>query len=537
MPGGSKSRKQRGSSWHVAIGFVAAAVLLGLCFAAWHLHTPQHDAGVGGQLRANSNRGATAAKGSAGRAWGSHHALGPPVHIVLCTDDTDLRALLVAIKTAIATAEDPRRFVFHVVTATELAPLFDALLRLHVKGVTVQIHHDPQVEARIKAMVPYKAASSTTVRAGLASPFNFASFFLHDYFSEAIDAKSLDKVIVLDTDVVVRGDLAELLDVDLAGQAVAAVKDCKTRYEDVFNLPEIAKFSSSGLEPRECVLQRGVHVVDVLRWRERDLASKVEVWLRRFRDAEDILWHEGFAQPAWLLAVDGSYKELDPLWNCYNLGKPTSNYEEAAAVRRMGFDHKALLYDLTIALSKKYGTMKPFVSTCAPAAKLLHFSGELKPWLAEVWLPRTPAPVCFIPLDLKIPNRTGPEYMTVLHGETQRLVRCYELWWVHLNIDEDCSLKDLEKEWVEDEQMWHDELKRDLKAKKEAAELKKQEMEAKKKQEEEEAEKAKKEGKSKEDDAQKKAQEPEPEDVQESPDGFGDEDEEEDASAGNDGEE
>lgn len=383
-------------------------------------------------------------------------AAGPPIHIAFCTDDTDLRGLVVAMKTAAAATGDPRRLVFHIVTSTGLAPLVTTMLNTYAKGVQFEVLQDTDLEVRLTAMVPYRPTSTIMNNQELGSPFNLAPFFLDELLTDA----EVKRVLYLEPDVVVLGDVAQIFDMDMKGKLVVAVKDCFRRFDDVLNLAQLARLGFSKFDPQSCMLQRGVHLLDLEKYRAQHLRAKVEPWFTRYRDGEEDLWYEGLAGAPFNLIVGDDYLELDPMWNCFNLGEPEMGFEQVKAVRQLGFDHKSLLYDLDLEIADKTGSMTPHLSVCSSTAKVLHFSGMLKPWLREVWL-GTPAPMCALPADFQAPERQIDTKETTLKGQPFKIMACVELWVGQLSEQEDCALKDFDKEWIGEELRWYNYYKKE----------------------------------------------------------------------------
>eukprot|EP00959_Pyramimonas_sp_CCMP1952_P393422 8243319-Pyramimonas_sp.AAC.2 len=85
-------------------------------------------------------------------------------------------------------------------------------------GVKVQIDSTSLNEASLKQHIHFQAANGA--RKELASVYNFASFYLASLFG------GLPRIIYLDTDVIVQGDVLELATLDLMGNPIAAVEDC-----------------------------------------------------------------------------------------------------------------------------------------------------------------------------------------------------------------------------------------------------------------------------------------------------------------------
>merc|ERR1719401_3042463 len=135
----------------------------------------------------------------------------------------DLRAVAVAIRSAFSSAAEPKRLVFHIVTSPDLGPLFSDLLRSHLPGVRLEVHHRAEVQERLEAFAAAAGVASAGAQDAPPTPMSFAPLFLHEFLQERSDGKrfSAHRVISLDTDTVVLGDVAELHDLDLQGRPCA----------------------------------------------------------------------------------------------------------------------------------------------------------------------------------------------------------------------------------------------------------------------------------------------------------------------------
>ena len=86
----------------------------------------------------------------------------------------------------------------------------------------VQIDSSSLNEANVKNQIHFQAANGA--RKELASVYNFASFYLASLFQQ------LPRIVYLDTDVILQGDILELATLDLKGNPIAAVEDCSQVY-------------------------------------------------------------------------------------------------------------------------------------------------------------------------------------------------------------------------------------------------------------------------------------------------------------------
>jgi lipopolysaccharide biosynthesis glycosyltransferase len=143
------------------------------------------------------------------------------------------------------------------------------------------------------------------------------------------------KVIWLDCDLVVTGDLARLWDAELDGHALLAVHDP--------GVPTLA--SRDGVGPRRELgladdakyFNAGVMLINLELWRRERVAERALEYLHRFHDR--VVFHD---QEALNAVLAGRWGELDPRWNRMTNPALPAPHEE------------------------------PFV---------YHFTGHLKPWM------------------------------------------------------------------------------------------------------------------------------------------------------------
>ena len=145
----------------------------------------------------------------------------PQGHVFLCSDEQDLRPLLAAINSTATNCRNPESLTFHVLVPQSIhKPLEEAMARWF-PHVTVDIDSKSLDENAITKRIAFFAAAGA--RKELANPYNFASFYLAENY------RHLPRIIYLDTDVIVQGDVLELAEMDLHGHPMAAVGDCSQR--------------------------------------------------------------------------------------------------------------------------------------------------------------------------------------------------------------------------------------------------------------------------------------------------------------------
>jgi len=147
--------------------------------------------------------------------------------------------------------------------------------------------------------------------------------------------KDHKKVIVLDTDVIVKGDISQLWDEDLDDQYVAAAQNLDWF---VSSSRGLMNYKQLGLDPKLKYFNAGVMVVNLENWRRDATASKILHYL--VENDDYIRWCD---QDGLNAVLAGQWKEVDALWNYEAIPNP---YDEEKICK----------------------------------ANILHFTGPKKPW-------------------------------------------------------------------------------------------------------------------------------------------------------------
>jgi lipopolysaccharide biosynthesis glycosyltransferase len=186
-------------------------------------------------------------------------------------------------------------------------------------------------------------------------PERLAHLGTHPQFSHATYARLLApellgrnvrRMVYVDSDVLVRGDLSPLLTIDLGGAPLGAVRD--------FTITTTDHIMSGVRQPvlRRHYFNTGVLVIDLARWRRTDVGGRALTYAAQGN--EPLAWPDQDA----LNAVTEQWCELDYRWN----------FQHARLFREprpSGDDLATELYEQRIALYE--------------SATVLHFTGH-KPW-------------------------------------------------------------------------------------------------------------------------------------------------------------
>ncbi|KAE8699929.1 putative galacturonosyltransferase 3 [Hibiscus syriacus] len=154
----------------------------------------------------------------------------------------------------------------------------------------------------------------------------------------------LEKIVFLDDDVVVQKDLTPLFSLDLHGNVNGAVETCLEAYHRYFKYLNFSNpIISSKFDPQACGWAFGMNVFDLVAWRKANVTARYHYW--KEQNTDKTLWKLR-TLPVGLLAFYGLTEPLDRKWHVLGLG-----------------------YDLNID------------NRLIESAAVIHFNGNMKPWL------------------------------------------------------------------------------------------------------------------------------------------------------------
>lgn len=185
----------------------------------------------------------------------------------------------------------------------------------------------PEIFASIKSTFPYlnfkvyrfdsnrvRGKISKSIRQALDQPLNYARIYLAD-----IIPSDVNRIIYLDSDLVMVDDIAKLWEVDLEKNVLAAPEYCHANFTkyftDLFWSDHNLARTFDGKQP--CYFNTGVMVVDVDKWRQGEYTQKVEEWMGVQKQKR--IYHLG-SLPPFLLVLAGNIKGVDHRWNQHGLG-------------------------------------------------------------------------------------------------------------------------------------------------------------------------------------------------------------------------
>ncbi|KAJ7555224.1 hypothetical protein O6H91_05G027300 [Diphasiastrum complanatum] len=271
-------------------------------------------------------------------------------------------ATSVVVNSVVKNANEPQKHVFHVVTD-----------KMNIGAMTVWFKVKPPKKAHIevKSVEDYSFLSSSYVPVlrqlestklqHLNSNSKMANATKHVPNMKVHNPKSLSmldhlrfylpemfpklqKILFLDEDVVIQKDLTGLWKIDMEGKVNGAVETCFGsfhRYEKYMNFSH--PLIKSKFDPNACGWAYGMNIFDLHAWRLEKCTEEYHHW--QTLNENRTLWKLGTLPPG-LMTFYKTTKPLDKFWHVRGLG-----------------------YNPNINIDK------------IKNAAVIHFNGNLKPWL------------------------------------------------------------------------------------------------------------------------------------------------------------
>jgi len=234
-------------------------------------------------------------------------AHGDPV-VAVAADEAYAIPLGVTVRSAIGRLGAQRRLRVFVVDGGLTPASRERLLRSWDPG-----------RARVEWLVPDRSATRDLPSGGHMSLATYARILLARLLPQ-----DLERVLYLDTDVLVRADLCDLWSRPLEGHTCLAVQDAGTPFVDaeqalpgyaargahVLTPRPIENYRDLGLDPRAPYMNTGVLLMDLELWRAEQVEARVLRCL-----AENRRWVRFWDQYALNVVLSGRWGALEPRWN------------------------------------------------------------------------------------------------------------------------------------------------------------------------------------------------------------------------------
>ncbi|KAB2067460.1 hypothetical protein ES319_A09G228000v1 [Gossypium barbadense] len=266
---------------------------------------------------------------------------------------TNVIASTVVINSTVMHARDSMNQVFHVLTNGQnyyamkhwfLGNTFkDAIVEVLNIDPFIPDFYDKTTPSHLNLPTEFRVSFHGINNASaMHSRTQYISIFSHSHYLLPEIFKNLEKVVVLDDDVVVQQDLSTLWSLNMGQKVMGAIQICSVRLGQVRSY-----LGESNFHKNSCTWMSGLNVIDLARWRKLGISETHWKLVK-----EQVSKKEGSAALASLLTFQDLIYALDNDWVLSGLGHD---------------------YELSTQSIKK--------------AAVLHYNGNMKPWL-ELGIPK-----------------------------------------------------------------------------------------------------------------------------------------------------
>ncbi|XP_004146988.1 probable galacturonosyltransferase 6 [Cucumis sativus] len=224
-------------------------------------------------------------------------------------------ACAVVVNSTISSATEPEKIVFHLVTNSLNLPAMSMWFLLNPPGkATIEVLSMEDFKWLSNEYdLGWKMQNSSDPR--FTSELNYLRFYLPNIFP------SLDKVILLDHDVVVQKDLSGLWHVGMKGKVNGAVETCQDTEVSFLRMDMFINFSDPVINKKfnnkACTWAFGMNLFDLRRWREENLTALYHKYLR-LSNERPIL--KGGSLPLGWVTFYNQTTALERRWHVLGLG-------------------------------------------------------------------------------------------------------------------------------------------------------------------------------------------------------------------------
>lgn len=230
------------------------------------------------------------------------------IHIALICDDNYVIPTIVTMNSVVANISDDYKISFHIVTAGLTDDSVEILSNIRKKDTKVLIYRRNISEYENK-LQKIKEFSHVT----------FSALFK---FELANILNNIDKVIYLDSDIIIKHDISSLYKIDVRDYYVAAV-------------PELWKALENGniVNNKLRYFNSGVMLINLARWREEKVSEKL--WAKKMEIASDLsfrtmdqdVFNLVFYDKFLLLPIEYNFNPYFYEKKYFSLIKQYANYE------------------------------------------------------------------------------------------------------------------------------------------------------------------------------------------------------------------
>lgn len=232
------------------------------------------------------------------------------VHIAMTIDSEYLRGSMAAVHSVLKHTCCPENIFFHFIASDSGSVNVEDLdwtVRSSFPSLSFKVYVFR--ENLVRNLI------SSSIRQALDSPLNYARSYLADLLEPCVE-----RVIYLDSDIIVIDDIQKLWRVSLTGsRVIGAPEYCHVKLENYFSAEfwSDAEYSKAFAGKTACYFNTGVMVMDLVRWRKGDYTSKIVKWMEIQKEKRI---YELGSLPPFLLVFGGDVEAIEHRWNQHGLG-------------------------------------------------------------------------------------------------------------------------------------------------------------------------------------------------------------------------
>jgi len=228
-----------------------------------------------------------------------------PIVVVCASDNNYAMPLAVTMRSALENLKSDRKIFLYIIDGGisdfNKKKILKSLITEKCEAEFIQIP-DSLMGNILEAHQPMELGGKTT-RAEYISIASFYRLLIPELLSDQIE-----KVIYLDCDLAVKGNLEQLWQTELGENYVLAVRDTWIPY--VSSPAAKLNYKKLGIEADCQYFNAGVLVINVRKWRANDFSTKAINYFTQ--NLEHIGWYDQGLLNALLV---GQWGQLDPRWN------------------------------------------------------------------------------------------------------------------------------------------------------------------------------------------------------------------------------
>ncbi len=274
--------------------------------------------------------------------------------VVVCASDNNYSMpLAVTMRSALENLQDTYKIIFYVIdggiSRFNKRKILQSLIPEKCEVKFIQISTS-LIDTLTESHKPMESKSVTT-RLDYISIASFYRLLIPDLLPNQIE-----KVIYLDCDLVIKGNLLHLWGIDLGENYVLAVRD--TWIPNISSPTSSLNYTALGLEPDLQYFNAGVLVINLKKWRDEGFSDKA---LKYFRQNIN---HIGYYDQGLLNALlVKQWGALDPRWNV----NVTSYFTDSSGSYLSWKDSGSFLSE-------------DIYSEVVTQPYILHYISNIKPW-------------------------------------------------------------------------------------------------------------------------------------------------------------